>query len=394
MGVGRQIFESLGVSARRTEPSSTSANTVEEPFVALLEVSKSSAEEALGDVIFIHGLDGDQRGTWTSSDPTRSYWPLMLSEELPRIRVFSLGYKVHSTSWTGNTMPLVDRAINVLSLFEAYGLGQLPSIFICHSLGGLLVKQMLRQTQSAYNPAWKALADNCKGLVFLSTPHSGSNLAGWINYMQVLLPSVSVQELESNAPSLRDLNLWFRGFINAKELPLEIKVFFEKQATMGVLVVDPSSADPGIANVIPIPVDENHSSICKPASRSVIQYMLVSNFIRDQFLKSPHKTTKNLIMTLREDSNRIRDYVKIFDRAAFRMPCVFEGTVSNLDEAFGNISAAFGTGAIYSRNGNLLDKVAPISSFESDAFQNALYQVRDMLPRISNARCRCRTRVD
>jgi hypothetical protein len=102
MGVGRQIFESLGVSARRTEPSSTSANTVEEPFVALLEVSKSSAEEALGDVIFIHGLDGDQRGTWTSSDPTRSYWPLMLSEELPRIRVFSLGYKVHYTSWTGN----------------------------------------------------------------------------------------------------------------------------------------------------------------------------------------------------------------------------------------------------------------------------------------------------
>jgi hypothetical protein len=177
-------------------------------------------------------------------------------------------------------MPLVDRAINTLALLDSYDIGERPLIFIVHSLGGLLVKQMLRHAQDFGTPRWQAIVEQTRGIVFLSTPHSGSDMASWIKHIGgILQTTVSVDELEAHHSRLRELNLLYRNHERLKQIPME--VYCETRTTKGILVVNQTSADPGIAGVIPIPMDYDHISICKPESKNSPIYRRVKRFIQE-----------------------------------------------------------------------------------------------------------------
>ena len=46
------------------------------------------------DVIFIHGLSGDPKGTWTCAtapDPANAYWPLWIAQDVEAANVYALG---------------------------------------------------------------------------------------------------------------------------------------------------------------------------------------------------------------------------------------------------------------------------------------------------------------
>jgi hypothetical protein len=180
-------------------------------------------------------------------------------------------------------MPLTDRATNTLDLLDSYEIGDRPLIFITHSMGGLLVKQMLRNARSYGR--WKAIASQTKGIVFLSTPHSGSDMASWIKYIGgILRTTVSVEELEAHHPQLRDLNLLYRNDEEFTQIPM--LVYCETRPTQGVLVVNQTSADPGIRGVIPIPMDLDHIAICKVADKKSQIYRQVKRFLQ-QSLTTP-----------------------------------------------------------------------------------------------------------
>jgi hypothetical protein len=61
-----------------------------------------------------------------------------------------------------------------------------------------------------------------------------------------------MDELQAHEPMLRDLNMWFRG--NANRFGIKSQAYYETKKTFGVQVVDQTSADPGIPDVIPIPL--------------------------------------------------------------------------------------------------------------------------------------------
>ena len=61
-----------------------------------------------------------------------------------------------------------------------------------------------------------------------------------------------------------------------------IQAYCEKQAVAGFVVVSETSADPGLQGVVPIPVDENHVSICKPDSREKLVYSRIRKFVADR----------------------------------------------------------------------------------------------------------------
>src|SRR5580765_3900288 len=83
-----------------------------------------------------------------------------LGADLADVGVWSLGYEAASLAWKGSAMPLIDRATNILDLLTSHGIGARPIVFIAHSLGALLAKQLLRQARDYNNIAWKPLADN------------------------------------------------------------------------------------------------------------------------------------------------------------------------------------------------------------------------------------------
>ena len=253
-----------------------------EESTQLIPIIGTENEDRRADIIFVHGLGGDALGTWhpKGKKEAKNSWLTWLGEDISNIGIWSVAYEVEPFRWRGSTMPLADRATNIVDLLDIYDIGERPLIFITHSMGGLVVKQLLRHAYDFGNPSWKRIAERTKGIVFLSTPHSGADIANWVQYIGGILgASVSVQELQANDSRLRELNNLYRNHSQLKKIP--IIVYCENEKTSGVLVVDRASADPGIPGVIAIPLDENHITIAKPQSKQSRLYLRVKKFIKD-----------------------------------------------------------------------------------------------------------------
>jgi pimeloyl-ACP methyl ester carboxylesterase/GTPase SAR1 family protein len=242
------------------------------------------------DIIFVHGLGGDFKSTWSPKNKPVYYFPKLLQKDLPDVRIWSLDYPAHKTNWTekGACMSLYDRASNVINLLTAKNIGEVPIIFICHSLGGLLVKKILRisddiDNKSKVAQSIKRILEQTKGVCFIATPHRGSNLANiseYINKFFIGIPRFSelVKELKANAPELRELDSWYRN--NIGKLDVETGAFREDIKIAGLWVVDESSADPLVSGCLVIPIDANHEMICKPTKgKKSLIYKGVKHFV-------------------------------------------------------------------------------------------------------------------
>ncbi|MBN3942312.1 AAA-like domain-containing protein [Nostoc sp. NMS9] len=251
-------------------------------MTGLIKISGCDNPKRCGDVIFVHGLGGHARGTWHPQELRNddNFWLTWLGQERPDLGIWSFGYKAEPFEWRGSTMPLFDRASNLLEYLQVNDIGKYPIIFITHSMGGLLIKEMLRNAQTFKKTA---VIEQTKGIVFLSTPHTGSHLANLVDKIRILArSSISVDELKAHIPQLRQLNEWYRQNVDFMEIAT--KVYFETKPTQGFLVVDPDSANPAIKDVQPTATDDDHLSITKPTSTNNLVYKGVSQFIKQQLL--------------------------------------------------------------------------------------------------------------
>lgn len=262
--VGVVLAASRIFRGRQSGSSRRSVNT------KLVEIGSGNAAPR-ADVIFVHGLDGDCLRSWGLDDDQASAWR-GLREDRPDLRISSLSYSASSTAWFGSAMPLMDRAVNVLSELVGRGYGDRPIYWIVHSMGGLLVKAILRHADTSEE--YGSIAKATRGIAFYSTPHSGADLAKWVSRLSdALRTTAAVRDLHPHGQVLRELNVWYRN--NAARLHVTTLVFYESLPTYGVLVVEAGDADPGIANATPVPVDANHFDVCKPLTSDDSRYARV-----------------------------------------------------------------------------------------------------------------------
>ena len=264
-------------------------------ITGLIKISGCENPKRCGDVIFVHGLGGHARSTWHPHELPNddNFWLMWLAQERPDLGIWSFGYNAAPSEWKGSTMPLFDRASNLLEYLAVNDIGKYPIIFVTHSMGGLLVKEMLRNAQT-FNK--QSVIEQTKGIVFLSTPHTGSHLANLVTNIGIFTrKTISVDELKSHLPQLRQLNEWYRQNVDA--MTITTKVYYETKAILGILVVDPDSANPSIKDVQPTATDDDHISITKPKSRDNLVYKGVSRFIKEQLLtipKQPENQSQNI----------------------------------------------------------------------------------------------------
>jgi triacylglycerol esterase/lipase EstA (alpha/beta hydrolase family) len=142
----------------------------------LIKVAGWSAGARLN-VVFVHGLGGHAYRTWGWSTEGSTFWPEWLARDIPGLASWTLAYEAPATNWLGTAMPIQDRAKNVLEcLLGCRELRGVPLVFVCHSLGGLVVKQVLRAADGRreFSAETRAFLNSVKGIVFIATPHTGS----------------------------------------------------------------------------------------------------------------------------------------------------------------------------------------------------------------------------
>lgn len=232
------------------------------PVMSQLIKVAGCANELRTSVVFVHGLGGHAYDTWRRGFDDKSFWPLWLSQDVEGIAVYTLNYPAPLSNWLGTAMPLQDRAVNVLeSMLGEPSFRTKPITLICHSLGGLIVKQMLLdlQQQQARRPQAAELLEHVRQVIFIATPHTGARTATWLDRARVLAwPSTIARSLVANDPSLRQINVSYRGFADDRRNKLRHRVFYETQDTPAGVIVDEASSDPGLPGDPPIPVDANH----------------------------------------------------------------------------------------------------------------------------------------
>ncbi|WP_229414322.1 MULTISPECIES: hypothetical protein [Moorena] len=262
-------------------------------LTGLMKISSHQDSLPSADIVFVHGLGGDARSTWHPKEKRDDddFWPVWLENDQLGLNIWSFGYNAEATNWKSNSsMPLFDQASNLLDWLDSCDLGKRPLVFITHSMGGLVVKEMLNSAQTFEN---QGILKQTKGIVFLATPHTGAHLAKLIDNIGAFAQTtVSVKELKAHHPQLRKLNEWYRE--NVRSLGIATKVYYETQPFKGILVVDEDSANPGIEKVKPVAIPKNHIDLSKPESQNSLVYRGVKKFIEECL-----KTT----VRLKDDSN-------------------------------------------------------------------------------------------
>ncbi|KAI9369763.1 hypothetical protein BJX61DRAFT_545262 [Aspergillus egyptiacus] len=246
------------------------------------------------DIIFVHGLGGTSRATWARDRDPQYFWPgkwLPFEPGIRMARILSFGY---DASWnsTGPTpiVGIADFARDLLYCMkfgkddnlEELELGKRPIIFIVHSMGGLVVKQayLLGKDDDQYSDIVAAIS----AILFLATPHRGSNLADVLNRILAVSfnysPKLYISELSTGSQTVAYLNDQFRHFADK----FDILSFYETlQTSVGpkkMMIVEKESATLGYPKEITKALIADHHTVCKFHSTQDSNYISVRNALK------------------------------------------------------------------------------------------------------------------
>ncbi|KAK5054527.1 hypothetical protein LTR84_001418 [Exophiala bonariae] len=224
------------------------------------------------DVVAIHGLNGHPYNTWKHDGVI--WFSKFLPQHLPGfdLRICTFGYNSRVLGG-GSFFRVRDFATqlleSLLSKRSQTDTKDVPLFFICHSLGGVVFKKMLivaHEREGLYND----IKISTKGVIFFGTPHCGSDIANATRVTRDIFSlctakafrSDLLKSLESNSADLIEIAAQFVE----RAVPLQILSAYEGRrfgSTIGMVIVDKSSAVLNLPNERLLPIDADHREICR-----------------------------------------------------------------------------------------------------------------------------------
>lgn len=206
------------------------------------------------DIIFVHGLRGGSRKTWSASSSQAHFWPkewLPADSAFKHVRVHTFGYDSDWADRKDNSMNVHDFGQSLIEDIKSCPTipqdSDAPFVFIGHSLGGLVIKKACIAAKE--NPAFQDIGKRIHSLYFLATPHRGSDLARTLN--NVVRASFSsgksyVANLERGSEAIQVLNDQFRHYHRGLHIHSFIESVSMNVGFGSILIVDRESATLGI----------------------------------------------------------------------------------------------------------------------------------------------------
>lgn len=253
-----------------------------------------------GDIVFIHGLGGSSHDTWRHGKEGRNghfFWPLELGHDLEAFGIWVVGYPAGISALGAPGMIIEKRAGNLALQLANEGIGQRPVVFICHSMGGLVIKALVADSATNADDDRKHLVSNIRGIVFCATPHRGSHFADAASIFAVMAggSQAHVDAMRANSEPLDLMHDRFVEWHRRSETPIESYAenigLFKRRAlgrTLALgLVVPRASANGGFAGSNVRDIDADHLTIVKPASRRDPVYAGSLRFLRKCLVPAP-----------------------------------------------------------------------------------------------------------
>jgi hypothetical protein len=253
--------------------------------------------------IFVHGILSSGDTCWRAGE---FFWPELLSQErIPGLGVYVFSYRSDAFSGDYSLGDAVEALHAYLGLDDLLRLRNL--IFVCHSMGGIVVRQMLVTRQAMLIEKGIRI-----GLFLVASPSLGSDYANLVSLLAKALGNTQAQALRfaNNNTWLNDLDVNFTNLKESKRLFLDgqeivednfviLPGFFRNQ------VVPRFSGARYFRESLKIPKSD-HFTIAKPSSPDALQHRLLVQFIRKFLRKEQGAEAKPATQELNKSSVRAK----------------------------------------------------------------------------------------
>ncbi|OAP62754.1 hypothetical protein AYL99_01981 [Fonsecaea erecta] len=272
------------------------------------------------DLIFVHGLGSNPDTTWRAAIPTKEsqsdsrvawdyvWWVRdLLPEDIPpavreNVRVFHYN---HDSSYLRDAPQILLTGLGETLVHDLDALlGETRQkrenrklVFVAYSYGGLVVKQALVHASAMSN--FRHISSRTTGVIFLGTPHLGSEMAYWGRTLARALKAHGsnpdlLDEINLDSSKLRDLH---KNFVAIFQNSLAVVNIYETRRTVWktwgfywseMTVPERSGTYAGPSDrVVNYPFALNHFELNKYATRTY-EYHVLSQYIL-KFLQPPRQ---------------------------------------------------------------------------------------------------------
>ena len=254
------------LSLSRRGPGTESSNDIRGPLGLNLLYEPS---QPLIDFVFVHGLRGGSRKTWSKTANAGHYWPkewLPADPKFKNVRIHSFGYNSDWGDTAGSILTIHDFGQAFLGdLSTSPHLNiigyETPLVMVGHSMGGVVIKKTFLLAKQ--DPQYRSLARRFHSMFFLATPHRGADSAQLLRNMIKLSfihsEKAYVSDLIPNSGAIQLINDEFRHVYQG----VHLWSFFETLSTSLGVIVEKDSAIIGLPGERIQLMNADHRHVCK-----------------------------------------------------------------------------------------------------------------------------------